>query len=166
MSRIQEGTQCQAHTVQATAWNGLTLLGLHAPTSVWTLCRLLGPHNVVVWVCCPCTAHGPDSQGLVQDFLRMLPWPDYTHPLGPLNLASHLQQGFDNPPDLGPKSYVAYGRWCLWSHTLLQLCHAIEHVSKTWPALCGQIQYRPMHCSQGRMLARPDAACKVTGPSR
>lgn len=39
----------------------------------------------------------------------MMPWQDWTHPQGPLNLASHLEE-CDNAPDLGPKSYVAYGR--------------------------------------------------------
>ena len=48
----------------------------------------------------------------------MLPWPEYTHPQGPLNLASHLQKDFDNPPDLGPKSYVAYGRHAPPTHPL------------------------------------------------
>lgn len=39
----------------------------------------------------------------------MLPFGDYTHPSGKLNLASHLLPS-DLRPDLGPKSYVAYGR--------------------------------------------------------
>ena len=46
----------------------------------------------------------------LQDFLDLLPFLDWTHPLGPLNLASHLEL-HDNLPDLGPKSYIAYGRW-------------------------------------------------------
>ena len=35
--------------------------------------------------------------------------PEYSHPKGPLNLVSYLE---DNgvKPDLGPKSYVACGR--------------------------------------------------------
>ncbi len=39
----------------------------------------------------------------------MLPMPEYSHPKGPLNLVSYLE---DNgvKPDLGPKSYVACGR--------------------------------------------------------
>ena len=45
----------------------------------------------------------------LQDFLDLLPFPWWMHPLGPLNLASHLEAD-DNPPDLGPKSYIAYGR--------------------------------------------------------
>ena len=40
----------------------------------------------------------------------MLPLPFYTHPRkGPLNLACMLPP-WSNPTDLGPKSYVAYGR--------------------------------------------------------
>ncbi|BDA51374.1 probable lysine-specific demethylase 3A at C-terminar half [Coccomyxa sp. Obi] len=44
-----------------------------------------------------------------QDFMEMLPMPEYSHPKGPLNLLSYLK---DNSvkPDLGPKSYVAFGR--------------------------------------------------------
>ncbi|CAL8466277.1 g5813 [Coccomyxa elongata] len=44
-----------------------------------------------------------------QDFMEMLPMPEYSHPTGPLNLLSYLK---DNSvkPDLGPKSYVAFGR--------------------------------------------------------
>jgi lysine-specific demethylase 3 len=47
-----------------------------------------------------------------QDFLEMLPVPSYTNPqlgLAPLNLASALLPR-DNPTDLGPKTYIAYGR--------------------------------------------------------
>ena len=53
----------------------------------------------------------PEQHGhwVLQDFLRMLPYGDYTHPEGRLNLASSLLEA-DLRPDLGPKSYVAYGR--------------------------------------------------------
>jgi len=45
-----------------------------------------------------------------QDFLEMLPLKEYTHPrAGPLNLAAQLPQTA-LPPDLGPKSYIAFGR--------------------------------------------------------
>lgn len=45
-----------------------------------------------------------------QDFVEMLPMPEYTHPTaGPLNLATKLPFWI-NPPDLGPKAYIAYGR--------------------------------------------------------
>ena len=39
----------------------------------------------------------------------MLPMPEYTHPEGPLNMVGFLQPG-DQRPDLGPKSYIAFGR--------------------------------------------------------
>lgn len=47
--------------------------------------------------------------------------PAYTHPTaantGLLNLANHLP-GYTLRPDLGPKGYIAYGRWvggrCCW----------------------------------------------------
>lgn len=47
----------------------------------------------------------------------MLPMPEYSHPRGPLNLVSYLK---DNSvkPDLGPKSYVAFGRCSLKSAVL------------------------------------------------
>jgi hypothetical protein len=48
----------------------------------------------------------------LQDFLERLPLTCMTDPrLGasPLNLASTLQPS-DNPTDLGPKCYIAYGR--------------------------------------------------------
>ena len=44
------------------------------------------------------------------DFVRMLPFQPYTNPVdGPLNLSCRLPKEWV-PPDLGPKSYVAYGR--------------------------------------------------------
>ncbi len=45
-----------------------------------------------------------------QDFMRMLPMPEYTHPQGTLNMVSYLEEK-DVRPDLGPKGYVATGRW-------------------------------------------------------
>lgn len=45
-----------------------------------------------------------------QDFLEMLPLKELTHPAeGPLNMAVHLPDS-TRLPDLGPKSYIAYGR--------------------------------------------------------
>nr|XP_043633548.1 uncharacterized protein LOC122604737 isoform X2 [Erigeron canadensis] len=43
------------------------------------------------------------------EFIAMLPFSDYTHPRsGLLNLANKLPDGYPRP-DLGPKSYIAYG---------------------------------------------------------
>lgn len=43
------------------------------------------------------------------EFLAMLPFSDYTHPKsGLLNLATKLPDGAVKP-DLGPKTYIAYG---------------------------------------------------------
>ncbi|XP_071734093.1 lysine-specific demethylase JMJ27-like isoform X2 [Rutidosis leptorrhynchoides] len=43
------------------------------------------------------------------EFIAMLPFSDYTHPRsGLLNLATKLPDGYPRP-DLGPKSYIAYG---------------------------------------------------------
>lgn len=63
--------------------------------------------------CCLCCAHmcpGPLSP--LQDFLAALPVRCYTEPrlgVSSLNLATALQTR-DNPTDLGPKCYIAYGR--------------------------------------------------------
>ena len=62
----------------------------------------------------------------VQAFSTAVPLPEYTHPEGPLNMASAIdglktvkvtrQDGsrgmvhLYNKPDLGPKSYIATGR--------------------------------------------------------
>lgn len=44
-----------------------------------------------------------------EEFIAMLPFSDYTHPRsGLLNLATKLPDG-SRRPDLGPKSYIAYG---------------------------------------------------------
>ena len=72
----------------------------------------------------------------------MLPWADYTHPQGRLNLASSLLEG-DVRPDLGPKSYVAYGRYenCVWSMYLTEVC-LLQHISSSVPrqsAMCRQV---------------------------
>ena len=48
-----------------------------------------------------------------QDFLRRLPLLAYTDcrpAASPLNMASALRASCDNPTDLGPKTYIAYGR--------------------------------------------------------
>ena len=62
----------------------------------------------------------------------MLPLKELTHPTaGPLNLVTHLPDT-TRQPDLGPKSYIAYGRWADlpkcelcngpgWSHCLQRI---------------------------------------------
>ena len=62
----------------------------------------------------------PDSAVRVQDFMAMLPMPEYTHPEGTLNMVSFLQPG-DIRPDLGPKTYVAFGR-CASALTCACIC--------------------------------------------
>jgi lysine-specific demethylase 3 len=47
---------------------------------------------------------------LYSDFINMVPFGEYTNPKhGPMNMATHMPEG-SVPPDLGPKSYIAYGR--------------------------------------------------------
>ena len=50
----------------------------------------------------------------------MLPMPEYTHPEGTLNMVSFLKEG-DVRPDLGPKTYVAFGR-CALALTCARMC--------------------------------------------
>ena len=45
----------------------------------------------------------------MQDFLQCLPFPEYVHPEGSLNVANYLSEDLVKP-DLGPKSYIATGR--------------------------------------------------------
>ncbi|KAL3160540.1 hypothetical protein ABBQ32_010839 [Trebouxia sp. C0010 RCD-2024] len=44
-----------------------------------------------------------------QDFMQCLPFPEYAHPQGSLNIANYLAEDLIKP-DLGPKSYIATGR--------------------------------------------------------
>lgn len=44
-----------------------------------------------------------------QDFMQCLPFQEYCHPDGPLNVARYLTSALIKP-DLGPKSYIATGR--------------------------------------------------------
>ena len=46
----------------------------------------------------------------MQDFMHCLPFPEYAHPGGSLNVANYLSQDLVKP-DLGPKSYIATGRY-------------------------------------------------------
>ena len=41
--------------------------------------------------------------------MQCLPFPEYAHPGGSLNVANYLSQDLVKP-DLGPKSYIATGR--------------------------------------------------------
>ena len=47
------------------------------------------------------------------DLMQALPFPQYTHRDGILNLAKYFPSQFV-PPDLGPKMYNAYGRHAAW----------------------------------------------------
>ena len=47
--------------------------------------------------------------------MQCLPFPEYTHPEGSLNVANYLNVDLIKP-DLGPKSYIATGR-CAASST-------------------------------------------------
>ena len=42
--------------------------------------------------------------------MRCLPFPEYAHPQGSLNVANYLTEDLIKP-DLGPKSYIATGRY-------------------------------------------------------
>jgi hypothetical protein len=73
-----------------------------------------------------------------QDFLEMLPMPEYTHTQGPLNLVSYLK---DNSvkPDLGPKSYVAFGRYILSITTHFLLLPPREYLLHD-TCICSQLE--------------------------
>jgi lysine-specific demethylase 3 len=48
-----------------------------------------------------------------EDLMQALPFPQYTHRDGVLNLAKYFPRQYV-PPDLGPKMYNAYGRHASW----------------------------------------------------
>ena len=50
-----------------------------------------------------------------EDLMQALPFPQYTHRDGVLNLAKYFPRRYV-PPDLGPKMYNAYGRHASWRH--------------------------------------------------
>ena len=50
-----------------------------------------------------------DCRPVLQDFMQCLPFQEYCHPDGPLNVARYLTSALIKP-DLGPKSYIATGR--------------------------------------------------------
>jgi hypothetical protein len=69
----------------------------------------------------------------------MLPMPEYTHPEGTLNMVSYLEES-DIRPDLGPKGYVAMGRW------------AVQAAVPSCMHLCGHMRGQPgllLHLSGG-----------------
>jgi hypothetical protein len=43
--------------------------------------------------------------------MDIVPFPDYVCPDGPMNLAAYFGSGTAFPPDLGPKTYIASGRY-------------------------------------------------------
>ena len=51
----------------------------------------------------------------------MLPMPEYTHPQGTLNMVSYLEEN-EIRPDLGPKGYIATGRWAARAAPCLAPC--------------------------------------------
>ena len=63
-----------------------------------------------------------------QDFLEMVPLKEYTHQAGPLNLAGALPPSAIKP-DLGPKSYIAYGRCAGSPAGAVQLAPLLQHRS-------------------------------------
>jgi len=64
----------------------------------------------------------------MQDFMQCLPFPEYAHPGGSLNVANYLSQDLVKP-DLGPKSYIATGRYHLSSPFL-------SHAPFSSPGMC------------------------------
>ena len=48
-----------------------------------------------------------------EDLMQALPFPQYTHRDGVLNLAKYFPRQYV-PPDLGPKMYNAFGRHAAW----------------------------------------------------
>ena len=64
----------------------------------------------------------------MQDFMQCLPFPEYAHPGGSLNVANYLSQDLVKP-DLGPKSYIATGR------SLLLALHDLRLLRHTWHVL-------------------------------
>lgn len=51
--------------------------------------------------------------------MQCLPFPEYAHPQGSLNVANYLAEDLIKP-DLGPKSYIATGRYTQ-SYTLINI---------------------------------------------
>lgn len=60
----------------------------------------------------------------------MVPLKEYTHQAGPLNLAGALPPSAIKP-DLGPKSYIAYGRCAAACCVAVLLCASHSRCSST-----------------------------------
>jgi len=72
----------------------------------------------------------------MQDFMQCLPFPEYAHPEGSLNVANYLSQDLVKP-DLGPKSYIATGRSLLFALLDLRL------LLHTWHVLLTKLSLQP-----------------------
>jgi hypothetical protein len=97
-----EGSSCEAWTwaraSMRVASETLQPSGRHPNRTLTPLLPILGPLALHTHT---------------QDFLRRLPLLAYTDcrpAASPLNMASALRAACDNPTDLGPKTYIAYGR--------------------------------------------------------
>jgi hypothetical protein len=78
-----------------------------------------------------------------QDFLEMVPLKEYTQQAGPLNLAAALPPSAIKP-DLGPKSYIAYGRCAAACCFAVLLCACYNHCSSD----C-RLAHVPCECAWG-----------------
>ena len=75
----------------------------------------------------------------MQDFLQCLPFPEYSHPEGCLNVANYLSQDLVKP-DLGPKSYIATGRSTSLALSLLVNKRSSRHVACCTLHICDMQQ--------------------------
>ncbi len=68
--------------------------------------------------------------------MQCLPFPEYAHPGGSLNVANYLSQDLVKP-DLGPKSYIATGR------SLLFALPDSQFLLHTWHVLLTKLSVQP-----------------------
>ncbi len=66
----------------------------------------------------------------------MLPMPEYTHPEGTLNMVSFLKKG-DIRPDLGPKTYVAFGRCATVTHLPSRMLSSATYMQPSFTRTLG-----------------------------